>query len=188
MAKNRIKNDIVENDLKADIGTKKKKKKKTDSTFQKIVTTIHSDKFHNTCGVFFILFSLFLVVASVSHFFTWYADYNQLTEKGVGTLLFSNDIKLANWGGRIGGFFSYLLIERMFGVSSFLIIFLLFVSGFHLLKLSLVKPLGKVWFRSFFWIVWVALFFGYINTFLSTEKFLNMYRFRLCASRNCILV
>lgn len=180
MAKNKIKKskeEVVENDLKTDIGPKKKKKKKDDSAIQKTIQMLQSKKFRNVCGVFFVLFSLFLTVAFISHFFTWYADYNQLTERGVGSLLFNNDIKLENWGGRIGGFFGYLLIERMFGISSFLLIILLFVSGSHLLKLPLVKSLPKMWFRSFFWMIWAALFFGYINSFLTTEKFLNLAGF-----------
>ena len=177
MAKNRIKKDTVEHDLKSDIAPKKKKKKKDDSALGKIIKMLRSDKFRNVCGVFFVLFSLFLAVAFISHFFTWYADYDRLTEKGVGSLLFNGDIKLENWGGRIGGFFAYLLVEKMFGLSSLLIIVLLFVLGFRLLKIPIVPSLGKMCFRSFFWIFWVALFFGYINDFLFTEKFLNLSGF-----------
>lgn len=173
MAKNRIKKVSSSDDFKADISTKKKKKKKEDSLFKKVSTTIKSDKFRNVCGVFLILFSFFLVISFLSHFFTWYADYDKLAEKGTTSLLFNSAVHLDNWGGRIGGFFAHLFIDRMFGISSFIFLFLFFVSGFHLLKAPLMKSLSKTWFRAALWIVWISLLFGYINGFLETGKFLN---------------
>ena len=162
MAKNKLKKEVVTSDLKSEIGGKKKKK--DDTVFRKIVKTVKSEKFRKICGVFLILFSLFLVISFVSYFLFRYIDYSELSSG------LRSDTQLKNWGGRVGGFFAHLFIERMFGISSFIFLFLAFISGFRLLKIKLVPSFVRVWRRSLFWIFWVSLFFGYINNILKIEE------------------
>ncbi|MBE9491358.1 MAG: DNA translocase FtsK 4TM domain-containing protein, partial [Bacteroidetes bacterium] len=85
-------------------------------------------------------------------------------------ILFDTSIEVPNWAGRLGATISHQFIKEWFGISSYLILFLLFLYGFKLLfQISLLR-LGKTFRISFIALLWLSVTFGFIffkNTQLS---------------------
>lgn len=77
------------------------------------------------------------------------------------------DIVVKNPGRKLGAFLSDLLINRWFGVSSFIFCYLLFIIGLRIAGRN-IKKFGKKIIISFVLIIWLSLLFGYIFTFLPT--------------------
>ena len=75
-------------------------------------------------GSFFILFSVFLCIAFISFFFSWQEDQSILGE------LSNKSIASRNLLGKIGAALGDFFIYRGFGISAFVIPYLLCVFGF----------------------------------------------------------
>jgi DNA segregation ATPase FtsK/SpoIIIE, S-DNA-T family len=118
-------------------------------------------------GVFIILLALYAFIVFSSFFFTWEIDQS-FNWKSV----FSGpDVKVENWGGKLGAWLSNLFMNKWFGISSFCIPFIILIAGFRLLKIKLI-PLGKIlWTGLFATIIFSVLFgfvFGDANGFLGS--------------------
>ena len=106
-------------------------------------------------GLFVLLISFFLFIAFVSYLTTWEIDQ----DKVLGTVadLFSPDIKVQNWLGKIGALTSYLIIYRTFGLATFILIPILFMIGIRKLyqrQLINVSAFNAKWL---FTMVWLSL-------------------------------
>ncbi len=106
-------------------------------------------------GLFVLLISFFLFIAFVSYLTTWEIDQDKVL--GSVADLFSPDIKVQNWLGKIGALTSYLIIYRTFGLASFILIPILFMIGIRKLyqrKLINVSAFNAKWL---FTMVWLSL-------------------------------
>ena len=74
-------------------------------------------------GVFLILFSIIVFSALFSYFSTWRADQSEIGD------FFNKDAETINIAKKFGAQISDILVNKMFGLSSFIISFLLFISG-----------------------------------------------------------
>ncbi|HJA13944.1 MAG TPA: DNA translocase FtsK 4TM domain-containing protein [Candidatus Butyricimonas faecavium] len=117
-------------------------------------------------GLIFILFSIYLLVSLVGFFFTGGMDQS-LIDKETRELITNPDIVVGNPGRKLGAFLSDLLINRWFGVSSFIFCYLLFIIGLHIAGRN-IKKFGKKIIISFILIIWFSLLLGYIFTFIPT--------------------
>lgn len=112
-------------------------------------------------GFSFIFFSVFLLLAQVSYLFTWEIDQDKVMGP-FWELVSDQNLKLKNWAGKMGGILSHKFIFDGFGVSSFLFIFLIFISGLKILfpniKINLLKPFQI----SLFFIIWASVLFSFI--------------------------
>lgn len=109
-------------------------------------------------GVLLILFSVALTVAFVSFFVTGQTDQSAVASFGDRT----EPVK--NWLGKFGAYLADLFIYRGFGLASFLLVRLFFLSGMFLfLDLSL-KKLKNSWFWDLFAIIIIAILFGFFAT------------------------
>ncbi len=79
-------------------------------------------------GLVVAAFSIFTLVAVLSYFFTWQADYSHLPHP----FSMNPDEAVSNLGGKIGLKWSYLLVTKCFGFGSLAIICLLLVSSVKL--------------------------------------------------------
>lgn len=115
-------------------------------------------------GVFLILVAIYLLFAFSSYlfmYFKWNADdiFSHLSFKEV---LSDTSREADNWAGRLGAALSIFFIKRGFGVSSFLIILILIVSGLRLsLKVS-VLPLWKTTVNSLIGLIWISVALGFV--------------------------
>lgn len=90
------------------------------------------------CGLFLVGFAFFLLLAFISFLFTWKTDQSFEWSSAFS----SSEIRVLNWSGKTGAYFSNLLINKWFGIVSFFIPFLLFIMGLRMLNLKIL-PLWK---------------------------------------------
>jgi S-DNA-T family DNA segregation ATPase FtsK/SpoIIIE len=161
---NRLKNEIQKD--KKSGGKRKKPSSGSGFSFLK------NEKIKKIVGFLFILLSFYLTLAFTSFIFIWFSGgaddiFSQISFRRI---LFDTSIEVPNWAGRLGATISHQFIKEWFGISSYLIIFLLFLYGFKLLfQISLLR-LGKTFRISFIALLWLSVTFGFIffnNTQLS---------------------
>lgn len=143
----------------------RKEKKKKITLREKIQTTfsfIHDERFHKIAGLTFLLSSAYLFIAFTSFLFTWKPDYDKVV--GDIALLFSPDVKVENWLGKLGAVTAHLFIHKWFGVASYAFVLMGFVLGARILFSISILPIGKTTRYSFFALVWLSVTLGYIFT------------------------
>ncbi|WP_080904258.1 DNA translocase FtsK [Parabacteroides sp. Marseille-P3160] len=129
-----------------------------------------SERTHFVIGLIICICTIYIGLALISFFFTGGADQSKIENVPLGDLLM-NKGTVENWTGVRGAYLSDLLMNRWFGISSFIILFFLGVVGTRLMKLSKI-PLLKSFLFSAALIIWGSLFFafffikGYEDTFI----------------------
>ena len=108
-------------------------------------------------GVFLILFSIVLFSSLLSYFDNWKEDQSELIN------FFDRDSETLNIGKKFGALISHFLIYQTFGISSFIISILFFVSGLSYFVGANSKKLINKWFWGLFLMFWFSLFFGFVN-------------------------
>jgi hypothetical protein len=104
---------------------------------------LYDERIPKLLGIFLMFISLHFFVSLTSYLFTWRYDEDKVLRFS-GKLLQDN-IEMANWLGRLGALISHTLVYRGFGISSFILVYLLAVSGLYLLgKITLKKYLNIV--------------------------------------------
>ena len=116
----------------------KESKEKTTRKKVKLFGFLKDERFRLSLGSFILLFALFLVLSFVSYFFTWKTDQSFEWEK----IISNPDIRVENWAGKTGAWFSSLFINKWFGLASFSLPFLLIIIGFKLIRVRLA-PFGR---------------------------------------------
>ena len=120
-------------------------------------------------GSTLIVVSFVLFLSFTSYFFTGTSDQSTLIQ-------FNNkDVIPENWMSKIGAFLADLFLHKGFGVSSYIICFLTFISGLFVLLDSNKAKLTKHWFWGILIMIWISLLFGLIN--LETGKFSGIIGF-----------
>jgi S-DNA-T family DNA segregation ATPase FtsK/SpoIIIE len=130
----------------------KKKVKITKSNGNKFIQFLKDERTHKFLGFASVIFSLFLLIAFVSYFFTYKFDQSIIKDS------LSND-SAANWTGRIGAKLSYKLISSL-GIGAFLIIPILLLGGINLMTKVKYISFIKLYFMSFALFLWITTFFG----------------------------
>lgn len=163
MKKNRLKTSSEE---KTQSKTKKSEKKgfgkkiSLKGKFAKAGDIAKNEKSRQITGLLFILFSAYLLIAFTSFLFTWKIDQSKV-ELPFSDYFFDSSILVENWLGKLGAAVSHQFIYDWFGIASFLFVGLFFLIGFKILfKISLL-PLARSFRVSGFFLLWLALFFGY---------------------------
>ena len=123
--------------------------------WEQFMAFYRNEQTQKAIGLFVLLISFFLFIAFVSYLTTWEIDQ----DKVLGTVadLFSPDIKVQNWLGKIGALTSYLIIYRTFGLATFILIPILFMIGIRKLyqrQLINVSAFNAKWL---FTMVWLSL-------------------------------
>ena len=122
-------------------------------------------------GSTLIVISFVLLISFTSYFFSGNSDQSTLIQ-------FTNkDINPENWMSKVGAFLADLFLHKGFGISSYIICFLTFISGLFVLMDSNKAKLIKHWFWGILIMVWISLLFGLIN--LETGKFSGIVGFEL---------
>ncbi|MCG9973353.1 DNA translocase FtsK [Christiangramia crocea] len=134
-----------------------KKKAKTKKTTKK--TRNFSLKLNRqqkvVLGSFLMLFGLALIVAFISFLFNWQADQSILNE-------FANrEAEARNWLSKFGATVSDFFIYKGFGIASFTIAFLTFLSGVYLFFGFNSSNIRKFWFWGILVMIWFSVFFGF---------------------------
>ncbi|HLW49925.1 MAG TPA: DNA translocase FtsK 4TM domain-containing protein, partial [Sphingobacteriaceae bacterium] len=127
-------------------------------------------------GLFFLILSVYFLIAFTSYLFTWQEDqsYVSLANGGWRTLMMSGaEIEalglqqpiIQNWMGKFGALLSHQFIYKWFGISSFIFIALLFVIGYRMLfKVKLIS-IWKILGYSLFFLVYISVAIAFVHSF-----------------------
>lgn len=111
-------------------------------------------------GALLVLFSVALLLAFISFFL-----YGQYDQSAVGALS-DRTIAVENWLGKFGAYLADLFLYQGFGVSSFLLVRLFFITGMYLVLDMPVRKLKNTWFWDLFAIIIISILFGFFADFL----------------------
>ncbi len=100
-----------------------------------------------------ILLGLALFFSFISHLFTWKADQSILGEM-------NSDSVAKNWLEDLGNFLGGFFIHEGFGISAFIIAFLVCLTGIYFFFDYAKKQLLRFWFWGILVMVWLSVFFG----------------------------
>jgi S-DNA-T family DNA segregation ATPase FtsK/SpoIIIE len=134
-----------------------KKSSTADQEKQQLVLTKQHKIF---IGAVLVLVSVGLLVAFVSFYL-----HGQSDQSAVNQLLERKEV-VKNWLGKSGAFIADLFIYKGFGIASFILVRLFFLSGIFLLLDISLKKLKKVWFWDLFAIILISILFGFFATSL----------------------
>lgn len=154
---------------------KKTKRKQTANKASKLTdlkSFLTGEKFKYTVGLFLLVLGLYLLIAFISFLFTGYADHSKL-DLSWRELLANTDIKVHNKAGKTGAYLGETIINRGFGLASFLLVFMLVISAFQFFN----RPLVKYWrsmVLAFVSMLWISLFLGLVLMSINTESFLYL--------------
>lgn len=168
--KNKIKKvEVAEEEIETEeeVAPKPKAKKKEKAPkvtlmdrFQKVISVYQNERTQKIIGLSLILAGAYLAIGFISYFFTWDVDQDKVM--GPFSELFSADVKVKNWLGKLGALVSHQFMHKWFGVSSFLFVPVLVMYGLQkLLNKSFVKPqaFNAKWL---FLMVWSSLTLAFI--------------------------
>jgi S-DNA-T family DNA segregation ATPase FtsK/SpoIIIE len=144
----------------------KSKSKKTKAVKKPVFNTafIKDERTHKIIGGFFMLFSVFLLLAFTSYIYDWFSWQTDdiFSDIGFYRVLFDNTIEVHNIMGRLGAALSIFFIKNGFGIISYLIAYLSFLIGFRIFFGFSLLSFSKAVKHSMFGMVWVAFALGFL--------------------------
>ena len=160
--------------------TMKKEKDKSDkkdtaaspSFFRKVAATWHNETLRFIVGLMLVIFSVYLLLAFSSFFFTGAADQSIL-DSGNGKDLMVVDNGVKNYAGSRGAQLSSYLINDCFGISSFFILVFLAAAGLKLMKVRHIR-LWRWFICCSLLLVWFSVFFGFAFASLYEDSFIYL--------------
>ena len=142
------------------------------SFFGKVAALFRSETVHFVIGLVLVIFSVYLLLAFSSFFFTGAADQS-IIDGGSAQELISTNNGVKNYAGSRGAQLASYLINDCFGVSSFLILVFLAVAGLKLMRVRVVR-LWKWFIGCSLMLVWFSVFFGFVVVDQYKDSFLYL--------------
>lgn len=119
-----------------------------------------------------VIFSVYLLLAFSSFFFTGAADQS-IIDSGNAQELASTNNGVKNYAGSRGAQLASYLINDCFGISSFFILVFLAVAGLKLMRVRVVR-LWKWFIGCSLLLVWFSVFFGFAFVEQYKDSFLYL--------------
>lgn len=141
---------------------KKKSDKEADQTSAspgKFSLVFKNETVHFVIGLVLVIFSVYLLLAFSSFFFTGAADQSIIDSGNAADLAAVNN-QVKNYAGSRGAQVASYLINDCFGVSSFFMLVFLAVAGLKLMKVRVVR-LWKWFIGCSLLLIWFSVFFGF---------------------------
>ena len=142
------------------------------SFFGKIIAVFKNETVHFIIGLVLVIFSVYLLLAFSSFFFTGAADQS-IIDSGNAQELISTNNGVKNYAGSRGAQLASYLINDCFGVSSFFILIFLAVAGLKLMRVRVVR-LWKWFIGCSLLLVWFSIFFGFVFVDQYKDSFLYL--------------
>lgn len=136
----------------------------------KYIAFFKSETIHFVIGLVLVIFSVYLLLAFASFFFTGAADQS-IVDSGNPQDLAAVNNQVKNYAGSRGAQLANYLINDCFGIASFFIIVLFAVAGLKLMRVRVVR-LWKWFIGCSLLLVWFSVCLGFIfmdqyqNTFI----------------------
>lgn len=142
------------------------------SLFGKIRAIFKNETIHFVIGLVLVIFSVYLLLAFSSFFFTGAADQS-IIDSGNALELASTNNGVKNYAGSRGAQLASYLINDCFGISSFFILVFLAVAGLKLMRVRVVR-LWKWFIGCSLLLVWFSVFFGFAFVEQYKDSFLYL--------------
>ncbi|MBQ1938263.1 MAG: DNA translocase FtsK 4TM domain-containing protein [Bacteroidales bacterium] len=160
-----------------------KKTKKTIQWLQFRPTDFQKEIFRKICGLVFVIFTASTALSLISYLFTWVDDASALNDP---TMMDSSK-EIANWGGKGGFRWAYLMVGRLFGVAGISwIVLLSYVTA------KLFAPEKYRLLRSFFLIFTatyiLSVFFSFVGIHAGIESWLPNGLGGICGAATVIFL
>jgi S-DNA-T family DNA segregation ATPase FtsK/SpoIIIE len=136
-----------------------KSKAKNSKTVSKKGNPSGSEKTKIVFGLLLAMFTLYLLLSFVSYLFSADADQSKLQMKWI-ELIKNPDIKVENITGKTGAYLADVLMNRCFGLASFIIIYLLSIYSLKLLNRRITALLTKT-FKAVILLLWLSVTLGF---------------------------
>ncbi len=142
-----------------------KNKKPAESTQKKKAAKVpffRNEKLRFILGFIIFIVAIYLLIAFVSFLFFGAADQSKL-DLSLKELVLNREINVQNKAGKTGAYLSELIINKGFGVSSFLIVYILAVAGLRIISRNIVR-FRRNFVYSLLTLIWFSLALGLIFT------------------------
>ncbi len=118
-----------------------------------------------TVAIILLIVAFYLTIAFISFIFSGAADQSKLDLKW-SELIFNSEIKVENKAGKTGAWLSDVIINRGFGVSAFIFIYLMVLVGLRMMGKKMEK-FGRNFTLATLSIIWLSLTLGLL--FMKTD-------------------
>lgn len=109
-------------------------------------------------GSFLFLLGIALLFSFASYFFTWQTDQSDIG------LLSDRDLAAQNWLNKFGANVGHFFIYDGFGISAFILAFLITLTGVYFFFDFAKKQLKRFWFWGVLLMIWFSVFFGFFKS------------------------
>lgn len=123
---------------------------------------LNDERIPKLAGVLALFFSLYFFIAFTSYLFTWKIDQHEFFHLEWSKVLDSN-IQSSNWLGRLGAIVSHIFFYWGFGLPSYIIIYMLVVSGLAWIKKIPLKIYGRKVQYAAIGLLLSSIFFGFVG-------------------------
>ncbi|MEJ7779143.1 MAG: DNA translocase FtsK [Daejeonella sp.] len=139
---------------------------------------LNDDRAIKIIGLFFLIVSLYFMVAFTSYLFTWKDDQSYVMDANGGwgnlwktqaelTQMGLSQPVVENWLGKFGALLSHQFVYEWFGVASFIFIGVFFIVGYRMLFKIKVFSISKTLSYSFFLLIFISLTLAFFHSFMS---------------------
>jgi S-DNA-T family DNA segregation ATPase FtsK/SpoIIIE len=184
---NKLKSEPVE-EVKEKKERQKKKKKTLSDRIESIRNFVSDERTHKIAGLVLIMLSLFMIISFISNFFTWKIDQAIAGADSGWQLLGRSEVNVSNWLGKLGAITALRFQNDWFGICAFAFPFIMLLFGIKILWDIILLPFGKTIRFTFFTMVWLSTFLGYI--FHKSSDYLIFaggYGYRMSQTLNSIV-
>jgi S-DNA-T family DNA segregation ATPase FtsK/SpoIIIE len=130
--------------------------KKTKTPRKKISFTLSKQQ-KIILGSFLFFLGVALLFSFASYFFTWQTDQSEIG------ILAERELKAHNWLNKFGANVGHFFIYDGFGISAFILAFLITLTGVYFFFDFAKKQLKRFWFWGVLLMVWFSVFFGFFK-------------------------
>lgn len=142
------------------------------SFFRKVAAAWHNETLRFIVGLMLVIFSVYLLLAFSSFFFTGAADQSVI-DSGRSEDLMAVDNGVKNYAGSRGAQLASYLINDCFGVASFFILVFMAAAGLKLMKVRHLR-LRRWFICCTLLLVWFSVFFGFAFASLYADSFIYL--------------
>jgi S-DNA-T family DNA segregation ATPase FtsK/SpoIIIE len=119
------------------------------------------ERYSKLFGLLMMMMALYLFVAFISYLFTWKIDQDIVMGKS-WLFLFETGIRVDNMLGRLGAMVSHLFFYNLFGISSFIFVYLSAYFGFQLMTGRSRDGFLKISTYLILIVLWSAVFIEFL--------------------------
>ena len=149
--------------------TKTKKIQKKNSFFESVKHYTTSERVHFVIGLLICFFTIYIGIAVVSFFFTGDIDQSVVRNLGIADVISRNG-SVSNWAGIRGAYFADAIMNRWFGIPSFLLLYFAGSVGVKLMKLCKIRILKRFLICTSL-MLWASLFFAFAFSWVKDAPF-----------------